>query len=98
MSIQKCFLQCHRKVQSVPKKSGLKIVRIEEKCCKYHVHEMLNLNFSHCVIREIGGVLLEDIASLQKDTAERRSPIPECDPQRMDHLPKGCRSECKHLC
>ncbi len=41
-------------------KSGLKIVRIEEKCCKYHVHEMLNLDFSYCVIPEIGGVLLED--------------------------------------
>ena len=42
------------------KKSGLKIVRIEETCCKYHVHEILNLDLSYCVIPEIGGVLLED--------------------------------------
>ena len=42
------------------KKSGLKIVRIEEKCCKYHAHQMLNLDLSYCVIHEIGGVLLED--------------------------------------
>ena len=60
MSIRKCFFQCHRKVQNGSKKSGLKIVRIEERCFKYHVHQMLNLDLSYCVIHEIGGVLLED--------------------------------------